>query len=277
MDTPFMLDGETRVLAIIGDPIGQVKSPAGVTASLVEAGRNAVLVPFHVSAEQLDAFVAGISAAQNFDGIIVTVPHKFAMLHHCATLSERARFLQTVNTMRRNPDGSWHGDMFDGEGFLAGIRGNGAKVEGARALMVGAGGAGTAIALALLEAGVAELAIHDGDAQRRDSLVSRLAERFGAKVHPGSANPAGFNLVINASPCGMRGDDPLPIDVVRLSATAFVGDVITRPAVTPLIAHARELGCGTQVGAGMFNGVRQLMIAFLLEDGPLSRPVRAAE
>lgn len=271
MDQTFTLDGETRVLAIIGDPIGQVKSPAGVTASLATAGRNAVLVPFHVSAERLDGFVAGISGAQNFDGIIVTVPHKFAMLHHCATLSERARFLQTVNTLRRNPDGSWHGDMFDGEGFLAGIRGNGARVEGATALMVGAGGAGSAIALALLEAGVASLAIHDGDLQRRDTLVARLGGRFGAKVRAGSADPAGCNLVINASPCGMREQDPLPVEVARLSATAFVGDVITRPAVTPLIAQARSLGCRTQVGAGMFNGVRELMIAFLLESGPLAQ------
>jgi shikimate dehydrogenase len=259
------LNGETRVLAIVGDPIAQVKSPAGVTQALNERGRNCVLVPIHVSPANLEGFIRGASLARNFDGIIVTIPHKFSAYGHCATATERAHFLHAVNTMRRNADGSWHGDHLDGAGFVGGIRSAGCRPEGQRALMVGAGGAGSAIALALLDAGVDVLAIHDGDAGRRDALVSRLQTRHGDKVRAESADPAGYTLIVNATPVGMRASDPYPVQVEKLTQAMFVADVITAPAVTPLVEAARRLGCGTQVGGGMFAAVRDLMVEFLLD------------
>lgn len=262
------LSGETRLVAIIGDPIAQVKSPAGVTAAMVERGRNAICVPIHVAPADVDAFVRGASLAKNLDGIIVTVPHKFAASAHCATATERARFLGAVNTLRRNADGTWHGDQVDGEGFVRGIRAAGCVTEGRRALMAGAGGAGSAIALAVLEAGVADLAIHDGDLARRDALIYRLRARHGATVRVGSADPTGCTLIVNATPAGMRAGDPLPFDADKLDAAMFVADVITKPAVTPLIEAARRKGCGTQVGAGMFAAVSTLMVEFLLAAGP---------
>ncbi|MGA8033167.1 MAG: shikimate dehydrogenase, partial [Casimicrobiaceae bacterium] len=135
MDNHASLSGETRVIAIVGDPIAQVKSPAGVTRALKARGRNAVCVPIHVTSADLEGFIRGVSLAKNFDGIIVTVPHKFAVYHQCATATERAHFLGAVNTLRRNPDGSWHGDQLDGEGFVAGLRAAGCRPEGQRALL----------------------------------------------------------------------------------------------------------------------------------------------
>ncbi len=264
------LNGETRVLAIIGDPIAQVKSPGGVTQLLNERGRNCVLVPIHVSPADMDGFIRGVSLARNVDGIIVTIPHKFSAYDHCATATERAHFLGAVNTMRRNADGTWHGDQLDGAGFVAGIRTAGCKPEGRRALMVGAGGAGSAIALALLDAGVEMLDIHDDDSGRRDALVGRLRTRYGEKVRAGSADPSGHTLVVNATPVGMRAGDPYPVQADKLTRDMFVGDVITAPAVTPLIEAARALGCGTQVGGGMFLAVRELIVDFLLAEGPLA-------
>src|SRR3954469_6832760 len=117
-----------------------------------------------------------------------------ALAAHCATVTERARFLGSANVARRGPDGGWHGDHVDGAAFVAAVRAAGGSPDGARApqggargagaalaraLRGGAGGAGGAIALALLEAGVAELALHAADAGRRDALVARLRERFG--------------------------------------------------------------------------------------------------
>ena len=268
----MMLNGATRVIAIIGDPIAQVKSPAGVTQALNARGRNAIVVPIHVTAEDVDAFIRGASLARNLDGMIATVPHKFAAYRHCASATDRAHFLGAVNTLRRNADGGWHGDQLDGEGFVTGIRAAGCDPRGRRALLAGAGGAGSAIALALLEAGVAELAIHDGDAARRDALVARLAARHGDRVRPGSADPAGRTLVVNATPAGMRAGDPLPVDATRLTADMFVGDVITAPAVTPLLEAARRTGCATQGGAGMFAAVSALMVDFLTAAGPLHHP-----
>lgn len=269
------LDGSTRVLSIVGDPIAQVKSPGGVTQALIDAGLNAVVIPCHVTPADLDVHMRGISVVKNFDGVIVTVPHKFAAYTHCATATERAQFLGAANVMRRNDDGSWHGDMCDGQAFVDGIRVAGCQPEGQTALLVGAGGAGSAIGLALLKAGVARLAIHDGDNARRDQLITRLQTRFGDKVGVGSSDPSGFTLIANATPMGMKAGDPLPVQSDKLRADMFVGDVITAPAVSPLVEAARALGCGTQTGGGMFAAVRELIQAFLLASGPLARAERS--
>lgn len=270
MNSYAKLSGETRVIAIIGDPIAQVKSPAGVTQALLEHDRNALVIPIHVTPADLDNFVHGISLVRNFDGFIITVPHKFSAYKYCATATDRAHFLGAVNILRRNTDGSWHGDMVDGTAFVGGIRNAGCKPEGQRALLIGAGGAGSAIALALLEAGVFELAIHDEDVGRRDSLIERLRTQHGSRVHVGSPDPTGFTLVANATPVGMREEDPYPVQVDKFTIDMFVGDVITAPLVTPMIAAARCIGCGTQIGGGMFLADMDLMVNFFLEGGSLA-------
>lgn len=258
------LNGASRVHFIVGDPIAQVKSPGGVTQAYHDRGHNAFVMPAHVAPNKLADWLAGVSLAQNVDGIIVTVPHKFACFDLCATTSDRAAFLHAVNTMRRNADGTWHGDMFDGLGFVAAMRDNGCRPEGKKALLVGAGGAGSAIAHALLLAGVSVLAIHDADIPRRTTLVERLASLNKCDVKHGTSDPSGFDIVLNATPVGMKETDPYPLDATKLMSTMFVGCVITAPAVTPLIAAARAKGCGTMTGAHMFGRVRDLMVDFLL-------------
>ena len=258
------LNGETRLHFIVGDPIAQVKSPAGVTREFAARGHNALVVPAHVAPEHLSAWHAGLSRAQNVDGIIVTVPHKFAAFGLCASASERATFLHAVNTMRRNADGSWHGDMFDGLGFVEAMRNNGSEPRGKRVLLVGAGGAGSAIAHALLLAGVSTLALADTSKLRRTTLIDRLNWQKTAPVTHGPTDPTDHDIVLNATPMGMKEGDPYPADVTKLNAEMFVGCVITAPAVSPLIAAAREQGCATMTGADMFARVRDLMVDFLL-------------
>lgn len=259
------LSGATRVHFIVGDPIAQVKSPAGVTQAFHDAGRNAVCIPAHVAPADLAHWVQGVSLAQNVDGIIVTVPHKFACFDLCTTTSDRGAFLQAVNTLRRNPDGSWHGDMFDGMGFVQALQSKGCDPQGRRALLVGAGGAGSAIAYSLMSAGVKELAVHDADVLRRDALLARLAGLGLGQVSAGSSDPTGFDIAINATPIGMQDGDPHPIDSSQFTPQQFVGCVITMPAVPPMIAAARARGCNTLAGTDMFARVRDLMVQFLLE------------
>ena len=258
------LSGATRVYYIVGDPIAQVKSPAGVSQALHALGHNAYVMPAHVAPRDLAAWLAGVSRAQNVDGIIVTIPHKFAALALCATTSERAAFLGAVNTLRRNTDGSWHGDMFDGLGFVAALQENAGDPKGKRALLVGAGGAGSAIAHALVVAGVRELAVCDDDAARRTALVTRLAGLNLCPVRAGTSDPTGFDLIVNATPAGMREGDTLPVQMAPVTAAMQVGCVITAPAITPLIAQARARGCATVTGAQMFAKVRDLMVDFLV-------------
>ena len=176
-------DGATRLHLILGDPIAQVKAPGGISRGFAARGANALMLPAHVAAAELDAFVAGVARMRNLDGLTVTVPHKFAMYRHCTTATERARALESVNVLRRTPEGGgWHGDMLDGIGMVGAIRAAGFDPAGRRALLVGAGGAGSAIALALVEAGVSALALHDADAARRDRLLRTLAGRGPAAL-----------------------------------------------------------------------------------------------
>lgn len=258
------LSGATRVYFIVGDPVAQVKSPAGVTQAFEARGHNAVVVPALVSPGHLAQWLAGTSHSRNVDGIIVTVPHKFAAHALCASASDHAHFLETVNVMRRNANGSWHGDMFDGLGFVAAMQNTGCQPASKRALLAGAGGAGSAIAHALVMAGVSLLAVHDEDTARRDRLVARLDGLNGVPVRAGSPQLDGFDIVLNATPAGMKNTDALPFDLSLLARHMHVGCVITGPAVTPLIAAARARGCTTQTGADMFGRVRDLMVDFLL-------------
>ena len=163
----LQLNGASRLYPIIGDPIAQVKSPAGVSETLQAAGLNALVVPLHVAPADVGACFAALATIRNVDGLIITIPHKFAASVACATLSPRAQFLGAANTLRRNLDGTFHGDMFDGLGYVAARRKNGCEPAGKRVLLAGAGGAGSAIAHALLEAGAAVLAIHEPDVARR--------------------------------------------------------------------------------------------------------------
>jgi shikimate dehydrogenase len=263
------LSGATRVYFIVGDPIAQVRSPSGVTAALRAAGRDALVVPAHVAPVDLPAFFAGVTPMRNVDGVIITVPHKFSAAEYCATLSEEAAFLGAVNTLRRSADGSWHGGMFDGTGFVAALVDAGCELRGKRALLVGAGGAGSAIGHALVQSGVGSLDVRDNDAERTASLIGRLnALGHGeARSADATVEAHAYDVVVNASPLGMRADDPLPIDVSRLPATTFVGDVVTRPPLTPLIEEARARGCPTVTGTQMFGRVCDRMVTFLLDTG----------
>lgn len=262
---PFQIDGATRIYPIIGDPIAQVKSPAGMSAGFAARGRNAVVVPIQTSVADVDDFLRTAARTGNIDGIITTIPHKVTALAHCATLTDRARIGGSVNVLRRNADRSWHGDSLDGLGMLGGIRSQGGDPAGKSCLLVGAGGAGVAIAQALLDAGATELAVHDVDSARRDRLIAAMQAVYGNRVRVGSDDPAGFGLVVNATPMGMRPEHPLPVRVDRLDPGAFVGCVITAPVVSPWVAAARARGCKGSVGADMYRAIQELMLDFFTE------------
>jgi len=257
------LNGETKVFIIIGDPIAQVKSPALLTANMHQRGVNAVVVPGHVLAADIETFMAGCDAMINLEGIIATIPHKQAMLGHCAEITERARYANSVNVMRRAGAG-WSGDNTDGMGYVSGIEAAGGTIEGKQVLLIGAGGAGSAIAYEFLAQGAAHLDIHDVDTARRDALIARLEEKFAGRVAAGSNDPRGYDIVGNATPLGMKEGDPLPVLCEHLDAAQFVADVITKPEISPLIAAARSKGCNTMPGLGMFKAQEGLLVDALL-------------
>jgi shikimate dehydrogenase len=258
------LDGRTRISVIIGTPIAQVRSPEGITRVFQERGINALLVPMEIAAADVAPLVAALGHVPNLDGIVVTVPHKQAALVCCTATSERARFLGAVNVMRRLADGGFEGDHLDGESLLAALRAKGIDPAGRRALLIGAGGAGSAIGLALVEAGVMQLTIADIDAGRSSDLASRLGQRVGARVSAGDADARGFDVVVNASPAGMRPGDAPPLDVTRLAPDMVVADAVTPPGVSALIAAAQAAGAATVSGQAMFDAGAGLLADHLL-------------
>jgi shikimate dehydrogenase len=259
-----MLDnysGSTRIVPIIGHPIAQVKAPVRVTRIFENRGVDAICVPIHVQPANLKRFMEAFRHFENADGLILTVPHKLAAYEYCDDVSDLARLVRSINVIRRAPDGRLAGDMFDGIAMLSACRANGCVFEGRRALLVGAGGAGTAIAHAIAAAGVSELVISDVDRERSTKLAARLS----ALGHPVRAGDAGdLDIVINATPLGMRPGDLLPVPMTLLKPGVFVGDVITVPAISPLIAAARAAGCNTSTGSDMSNAVCELMVDFLI-------------
>jgi shikimate dehydrogenase len=254
------LSGETRIHLIVGDPIAQAKSPEGLTRLFTERGVDAVCVPMQVPPADFDGFMQAAKRVRNIDGIVITVPHKFAAQRHCEIVSERARMLSAVNAMRRESDGRWSGDMTDGIALVAALRQSGFDPKDRAALVVGAGGAGSAVVLALAQAG-ARVAVHDTDARRREDLRGRLA---ASGVAVGSADPSGRDLVVNATPLGMAAGDPLPVEIDKLKSGAFAADLVTKPAVTPFLAAARGRGSPTLTGEGMFAPQAGILGDFLL-------------
>jgi shikimate dehydrogenase len=258
------LSGATRLFPIVGDPIKFVESPTRLTRTFAERGFNGICVPLQAPADDLDAVMAGLTASRNVDGILVTMPHKFTAFTYCATSSERAKMLGVVSVMRRNPDGTWHGDMLDGLAFVKAQQDHGAQPKGARVLLVGAGGAGSAIAIALLEAGVRELVIHDTSESRVATLLELLSRLGDGRASAGLPDPTGCEVVCNATSMGMSDGDPLPVDAALLTSSMFVGDVISGHGVTPFLAAAVAVGCRTANGGHMVQAGLDLMADFML-------------
>lgn len=274
---PGFPDGDTRIHLILGDPVAQTRSPAGLTAEFRRRGVNAICIPLQVAPADFGGVMTAVQRVKNLDGIVVTLPHKFAALQHCSAASQRARFLSAANVLRRTAAGSWQGDMTDGAATVAALERAGCRPRGRRALVVGAGGAGSAAALALLEAGVAALAVADVDPARRAGLVARLAARTSAAVTAGACDPRGCDVVIHATPAGMGDGDPLPLDPAGFEAAAVVVDLVTRPAVTRLASAARERGCTVVTGADMFAQGVGMMADFLLAARPAGASPQVAD
>jgi len=256
-----IVDGATQLLPIVGDPIRQVRSPEVLSALFRANGFNAVCVPAQVAPPDLPRFVAGLRTVRNIAGLIVTIPHKQAVVALLDGLTPRARRVGSANVVRRETDGSLTGDIVDGVGFVKGLARSAQRIEGRRALVVGSGGVGSAIAFAIAEAGTASVHVADILAER----AANLARRLEAAGTPSGVSPAaarGFDLVVNASPLGMKAGDPIPIDCTGLSGDAIAGDVVVDPQITPFLAAARERGCHVQPGTVMMDNQLAAMREF---------------
>ena len=247
-----MISGKTTLVAHIGYPTESFKAPLIYNPWFDHRGIDAVVVPMGVKAEDYPDALKSLFKLTNIRGALITMPHKVTTVGLLDEVTTTVRIAGACNAILKRPDGTLLGDMFDGAGFTRGLAYKGFACAGARCLVVGSGGVGCAIAASLAKEGVAELALCDTSSASVEGLAARLRQHYPKLVvRVTSSDPAGYDLVVNCTPLGMKPDDPLPMDVTRLSPSTFVGEVVMKTEITPLLAAARERGCRIQVGTDM--------------------------
>jgi shikimate dehydrogenase len=246
------INGDTRIIAHLGYPTSTFKAPMIYNPYFESIGLNAAVMPMGVKPEDFAAAFPLIFRMTTTHGALITMPHKVPVVGLLDEVSPAVKVCGACNAVRRREDGALIGDMFDGEGFTRGLLRKGQEIAGRSALVVGCGGVGSAIAAALAASGVASIALHDVDAKAANDLAGRLRRQYPAlDVSTGSNDPAGRDIVVNATPLGMKSGDPMPMDVSRIAPEAFVGEVVMKQETTAFLAAAQARGCRTQVGVDM--------------------------
>jgi shikimate dehydrogenase len=247
-----VINGHTELIAHIGYPTHSFKAPMIYNPWFDKAGVNARVVPMGCKPEEYAEFLKLVFKLSNIRGALITMPHKVTTIGLLDVVFPAAAIAGACNAVRLGPNGELQGDMFDGEGFVRGVQRKGLKLQGAIALVVGAGGVGCAIAASLAAAGVASLGLFDVNSSSADRLAGRLRQHYPAlQVITGSNDPTGFDLVVNATPMGMNVGDAMPMDVSRIASTTFVGEVVMKTEMTSFLAAAAERGCRVQIGTDM--------------------------
>lgn len=246
------IDGNTELIAHIGWPTYSFKAPLIYNPYFAQAGINALVAPMGCQPANFPALLRAVFSLENIRGALITMPYKVSVLDFLDEVTPMVKVAGACNAVKRLPDGRLHGDMFDGEGFVRGIARKGFAVAGRRALVVGSGGVGCAIVASLAAAGIGALALYDVNAAGAEALAERIRVNYPhVAVSTGRNDPAGFDLVVNATPLGMKSGDPLPVDTSRLDAQTFVGEVVMAQEITAFLAAAQARGCRIQVGKDM--------------------------
>ncbi len=247
-----MITGRTRLIAHIGWPTEAFKAPMIYNPWFEQQGIEAAVVPLGVEAADYAQILRPLFRIRNLHGALITMPHKVTTASLVDEMSTTAKIAGACNAVLRRADGTLLGDMFDGAGFVRGVARKGRRIAGASALVIGAGGVGSAIAASLAAAGVASMGLFDAAPASAEALGQRLQQHYPAlRIRLGSKDSGGYDIVVNATPLGMREDDPLPVDVSRISPDAFVGEVVMKQEFTPLLRAAQAKGCTVQVGTDM--------------------------
>ncbi|MDX3808547.1 shikimate dehydrogenase family protein [Bosea thiooxidans] len=247
-----MITGTTRLIAHLGYPTESFKAPMIYNPYFEREGIDAVVVPMGCRPEDYPDFLRLVFRLSNAHGALVTMPHKVTTVGLVDDLLPTAAIAGACNAVRREPDGRLTGEMFDGEGFVRGVLRKGREIAGKRALVLGTGGVGSAIAASLAKAGVSALGLYDINGPAAEALGARLVRYYPAlALSVGSNDPAGFDIVVNATPLGMKPGDPLPLEITRLDPATFVGEVVMAEEITPFLAAACGRGCAVQVGKDM--------------------------
>jgi shikimate dehydrogenase len=261
-DEVDFVSGRTRLFGIVGDPIEQVRSPEMFTAEFRKRGYEAILVPLHVKPPHFETCLAGLLTLANLDGLIFTIPYKVKAFALADSIGEQASIVGAVNALSRNGDG-WKADIFDGIGCVEAFRRRGYPLHGKRVMLIGAGGAGSAVGVAIAFERPASLRLFDPDTRRAEDLAEKIRKIDPSiSVEIGAPSVDGRDVLLNASPVGMLHDSRLPLEAERLPENLIVLDAVVKPERTPLLALAERSGCRTLYGREMMRGQIDRMVDY---------------
>lgn len=247
-----MITGRGKVIAHIGYPTTSFKAPMIYNPWFEAKGIDAVVTPLGIKAKDFSMLFPALFRITTLHGALITMPHKVTVIAMLDEMTVTARIAGACNAVLKRPDGSLLGDMFDGAGFVRGALRRGCRIDGARALVVGAGGVGSAIAASMAAAGLQAIGLFDLNAGSAEALGDRLCSHYPAlQVRTGSNDPAGWDIVVNATPLGMKEGDPMPVEIDRINPGTFVGEVVMTEEYTPFLRAAQSKGCPVQVGTDM--------------------------
>jgi shikimate dehydrogenase len=271
------IDGNTEIIAHIGYPTYAFKAPLIYNPWFSQQGINAIVVPMACQVEPYPRFLRTVFHLLNVRGALITMPHKVSTVGMLDDVLPTAAIAGSCNAVRRLPDGRLQGDMFDGEGFVRGIKRKGFDPKGRRALVVGAGGVGCAIAASLAASGVLEMDLFDVNDASAKALASRLLQHYPSMtIRTGSNDPAGYELLVNATPMGMKDGDPLPVDMSRVEPATFVGEVVMKTDMTAFLKAAQARGCRVQIGSDMLYEQIPAYLEYFGYPVPTPEELRAA-
>lgn len=247
-----MITGRGKVIVHVGYPTESFKAPMIYNPWFEAKHIDAIVAPMGVTVADFSTVMPALLRVTTVHGALITMPHKVSILALADEATPTAQIAGAANAIVKRPDGTLLADMFDGAGFVRGVERKGKRIAGSHVLVVGSGGVGSAIAASIAAAGPARMMLFDMNTDGAEALAGRLRRHYPQlEVQTGSRDPAGFDLVVNATPLGMKPDDPMPIDVDRIAPGTFVGEVVMKEEYTPLLRAAREKGCPVQVGTDM--------------------------
>ena len=271
-----MISGTTTLIAHLGYPTHTFKSSLICNPWFDKNGIDAAVVPMGIKAEDYPDFFRSVFTLTNIRGALVTMPHKVTTMELVDEISPTAAIAGATNAVLRREDGSLLADQFDGAGFVRGMLRKGFEPSGKRALVVGNGGVGSPIAASLAGLGLAEISLFDPHAAASEALARRIGVHYPeVKVVVGSKDPDGYDLIVNATPMGMKHGDPLPVDVDRVAPGSYVGDVVLNTDVTPFLQAAKDKGCTIQVGRDMLFELIPAYLEFFGFEGAAPDELRA--
>lgn len=240
---------------MIGAPVTNVRTPPLLKSFLAKLGTDAKVETRHIEPADLDTFMQSIGPDTTVDGLLVTMPHKKAIISFLETISDTARFVGSVNAVKRLTSGKLVGAQFDGVALVDALLAKGVPVGSARVLLAGVGGAGLAIAQAITAHGCQSLVIADTNSELLDAAIESLRNECHCPVSamrdPGRD---AYDLLINATPLGMRDDDSSPFDEGSVADASWVADIVADPAQTRLAAMARTAQATLITGRDMVEG-----------------------